>query len=209
MRRLLAMSSAARRQLDDRNRTISSAPPRSRRASRATGRSWVETLSPLPLSRLAAHDGATWLDRELIADRPEPLRDAGFGGEVRAAQALRRQWLIDQQLAAEVGDRTRFRPDLLTTLQRRELLRVAGQLSDELGLGFAEARSGDRIEGVLRRSVDLAGGRYAVVQKAKEFTLVPWRPVLESHLGKPVAGVMRDGGVSWTIGRQRSGPGVS
>ncbi len=95
-----------------------------------------------------AHDGATWLDRELIADRPEPLRDAGFGGEVRTAQALRRQWLIDQQLAAEVGDGTQYRPDMLTTLQRRELLRVAGQLSDELGLGFAEARSGDRIEGV-------------------------------------------------------------
>ena len=38
----------------------------------------IETLSPLPLERLAAHDGATWLDRELIAPAAA-ARDAGFG----------------------------------------------------------------------------------------------------------------------------------
>jgi hypothetical protein len=62
---------------------------------------------------------------------------------------------------------------------------------------------------VLSRSVDLADGRYAAIQKSKESTPVPWRPVLEPHLGKQVAGVMRDGGVNWTIGWQRSGPGAS
>lgn len=42
------------------------------------------------------------------------------------------------------------------------------------------------------------------VPLSREFTLVPWRPVLEKAIGKPVAGVMRDAGsISWTIGRDR------
>ncbi|TIW14940.1 MAG: DUF3363 domain-containing protein, partial [Mesorhizobium sp.] len=73
----------------------------------------------------------------------------------------------------------------------------------------AEARSGERVEGTLGRSVELASGKYAVIEKSREFTLVPWRPVLERHIGKEVCGIMRGEGISWAIGRQRSGPSVS
>ena len=93
-------------------------------------------------------------------------------------------------------------------LRRRELSRVAGQLSNELGLRYAETQSGDRIEGVYRRRVDLASGRFALIEKSREFTLVPWRPVLERNLGKPVVGISRGDTISWTLGRQRSGPSV-
>lgn len=41
-----------------------------------------------------------------------------------------------------------------------------------------------------------------------EFTLVPWRPVLERQIGKEVSGIMRGRDVSWTFGRQRSGPEI-
>src|SRR3546814_12988928 len=44
----------------------------------------VDTLSAIPLDRQVATDGATWLDRELVAPPPEPLSDAGFGREARA-----------------------------------------------------------------------------------------------------------------------------
>src|SRR3546814_6768750 len=54
----------------------------------------VRTLSSLPLERQVGAEGATWLDRELVAETPEPVRDEGFGRDVRAAQARRRQWLI-------------------------------------------------------------------------------------------------------------------
>jgi hypothetical protein len=97
----------------------------------------------------------------------------------------------------------------LEILRRRELIRVAGQLSDELGLGYVETGKGDRVEGVYRCSVDLASGKFAVIEKSREFTLVPWRPVLERHLGKQVSGIARGEGISWTLGRQRSGPSVS
>ena len=169
----------------------------------------VDTLSAIPLDRQLGTDGATWLDRELIAEQPEPLRDAGFGREAREALARRRQWLIEQDLAREEQDRIVYPANLLATLRRRELNRVAGQLSDELGIPYAEGRPGERIEGVYRRPVELASGRYALIEKSREFTLVPWRPVLDRHLEKQVSGIMRGDAINWTIGRQRSGPSIS
>ncbi|TIO74961.1 relaxase/mobilization nuclease RlxS [Mesorhizobium sp.] len=169
----------------------------------------VDKLSSMSLGRQVSFEGATWLDRELIADRPEALRDSGFGREVREAQARRRQWLIAQGLAHEEQDRIVYRANMLSMLRQRELNRVAGQLSEELGLSYVEARSGERVEGRLRRSVELASGKYAVLEKSREFTLVPWRPVLDRQVGKEVSGTVSGGGISWTIGRQRSGPGVS
>ncbi len=166
----------------------------------------VEILSAQPLSRLVEADAAGWLDRGLLATEPLALREAGFGAEVRDAQDRRRQWLIAQGLAEAAGSGTTYRQDLLATLQRRELLRVAGQLSEELGLSFAEPTSGTRIEGVLRRPVDLVSGRFALIEKSREFTLVPWRPVLERQLGQPVSGIMRGDGVNWSFGRGRQGP---
>ena len=78
-----------------------------------------------------------------------------------------------------------------------------------MGSPFVEAKVGERVEGTYRRSVDTMSGRLAVIEKSREFTLVPWRPVLERQVGKPVAGIMREGGIGWTLGRQRGGPGIS
>ena len=169
----------------------------------------VEILSNVPLERLTTADAATWVDRTLTGSEREPVRDAGFGREVREAQASRRQWLVEQGLAQDQAGTVRFRSDLIAVLQRRELLRVAGHLSDELGLAFTEARPGERIEGVLRRRVDLTSGRFALVEKSREFTLVPWRPALERQIGKQVAGVMRPDGVNWRFGRELGGPVIS
>lgn len=169
----------------------------------------VEMLSVEPIDRLSKMEAATWIDRELVADAPTPVRDAGFGREVRAAQALRRQWLIAEQMAEEVGGRTTYRRGMLATLQRRELLRVAGEISDKLGKSFVEARSGDRIEGRLVGPIEMASGRHALIEQSRDFTLVPWRPVLERNVGKAVAGIVREGGISWALGRQRSGLSIS
>jgi type IV secretory pathway VirD2 relaxase len=169
----------------------------------------LDKLSPMPLEKQVGFDGATWLDRELVSNQPTVFRDAGFGREVREAQTRRRQWLIAQGLAQEEQDRIVYRANMISILRQRELNRVAGQLSSELGLSYFEAKPGDRLEGKMVRSVELASGKYAVVEKSREFTLVPWRPVLDRHVGKEVSGIMSGEGISWTIGRQRSGPSVS
>jgi type IV secretory pathway VirD2 relaxase len=168
----------------------------------------LETLSSLLLERQLGADGATWLDRELVGDSQATVADAGFGRDVRAALARRRQWLIEQDLARQEQDRVVYRANMLGLLQRRELAQIGNQLSAELGLSYAEAQPGGRISGTYRRRLDLASGRFAVIEKSREFTLVPWRPVLERNLGKRVAGIMRADSISWSLGRQRSGPSI-
>jgi type IV secretory pathway VirD2 relaxase len=162
----------------------------------------IETLSAVPLDRLPGVDAATWLDRALAGAEFVAPRDAGFGREVRSALAARRQWLVEQGLADAEGDGVvRLKRGVLAALQRRELLRVADALREELGKAFVEPVRGQRIEGRLTRRVELAGGRYGLVERSREFSLVPWRRVLERQLGKPVAGIMRTDGISWQFGR--------
>ena len=49
-------------------------------------------------------------------------------------------------------------------------------------------RPSEPIEGVYLRSPKLANGCSAVIEGNRDFTLVPWRPVLERRLGKQVSG---------------------
>jgi Protein of unknown function (DUF3363) len=138
----------------------------------------------------------------------EPLRDSGFGREVKTALAIRQKWLMSEGLAEDRAGVTVFRPDLIAALRRRELMRVAGQLASELGLGFAEAKPGFPIEGIVKRQVHLASGRFALITKAREFTLVPWRDGFEQQIGKSISGVLRGRSMTWTSHRERDGPAL-
>jgi type IV secretory pathway VirD2 relaxase len=167
----------------------------------------VQALTVLSLDQQVGAEGATWLDRRLLSDE-SGSHDFGFGHEVREAQARRRQWLISEELAQERNGAVTYRPDMLAELRKRDLARAGTLLSGELGLGYVESNDGARIDGIYRRAIDLASGRFAVIEKSREFTLVPWRPVLDRHLGKQVSGIMRADSINWTLGRQRSGPSV-
>ena len=169
----------------------------------------VQTLSPQPLEKLVGAEAATWLDRELVAHNPQPLRDAGFGHDARDAQMRRRQWLIARGWAEEDGGRVAYRADMIDALRRNEMSRIGAQLSRELGMPFAETERGGHVAGIYRRPIEALGGRLALVEKSREFTLVPWRPVLDRHLDKSVSGVLRGDGISWSFGRGRNGPSIS
>jgi type IV secretory pathway VirD2 relaxase len=159
----------------------------------------VEILSALRLDEMRNHDGITWLDEDPTVSQPWRAV-GGFGAKIADALRQRRQWLIEQGLAGQ--------PDMLDTLRKRELQRVARQLSRELGLGYVAAAPGDPIEGIYRRPVQVGSARMALIENSREFTLVPWRPVLERRIGREVSGVMRGRDVSWTFGRERSGPEI-
>jgi hypothetical protein len=96
---------------------------------------------------------------------------------------------------------------MLSHLQARELAAAGETFARSLGKPYAPAGSG-HVAGIYRESVQLLSGRFAVVEKARDFTLVPWRPALDRELGKPVQGIMRGDTISWTIGRTR-GPAIS
>lgn len=163
----------------------------------------IEVLSIVPIEELLRSEGATWLDRQLVARDPVALAETGFGCTVRDAMEKRVDHLVGEGLAERRGKQILFVRDLLDTLRRRELASVASSLEDELGVPYREAKAGDKIAGLYRRSLLLASGRHALIENAKEFTLVPWRPVLERRLGQEVAGIARGTNVSWTLGRSR------
>jgi type IV secretory pathway VirD2 relaxase len=169
----------------------------------------VTLLSTLSLDQQVGTDAAVWLDRDQTSPSPIPIRDAGFGGEVAKVQRQRQIWLIAQGLANDRDGQITYDANLIATLQRRELVRVAGQLSRELDLPFAESPNGAKVSGILKRPIDLASGKFALIEKSREFTLVPWAKVLERQIGKEVSGIDREGGMNWTIGRQRRGPAIS
>lgn len=106
----------------------------------------IETLSVGPLEQLAIHDGATWLDREMASDRPQPLSD-GFGADVSQSLVQRQAWLVEQGLAEQEGQTVRLRRDLLVVLQQRELSRTSQQIEQETGLRHITPRRGEPIEG--------------------------------------------------------------
>lgn len=66
---------------------------------------------------------------------------------------------------------------------------------------------GQRVSGIYRRSVQLASGRYALLDDGIGFSLVPWKPVIEQRLGQSVSAVIQGNSVSWHLGRQR-GPSI-
>jgi Protein of unknown function (DUF3363) len=47
----------------------------------------------------------------------------------------------------------------------------------------------------------LASGRFAMLENGVDFSLVPWRPVIESRLGQSVSAIVRGPTVSWDISR--------
>ena len=169
----------------------------------------VRVLSAFDLEAQITSDGATWLDRQILGrDKSDPV-ESGFGREVIDAKNRRVQALIAQGLAErDGGDQLRIRRDLLATLEQRELTRVGQELAEKRNAPFRPAKDGDYVYGTFKETVQLVSGKYALIENAHEFTLVPWRPVIERQFGKEVAGLVRGNDISWEFGRKR-GLGIS
>jgi hypothetical protein len=169
----------------------------------------IQVLAVQALEQEATAYAPSWLDRQLRGEEPAGVAKHGYGAEVRQAMVRRQQWLIEQRLAEQRGDEVLYRSDMDARLRRAELRLVAARLSKELGLDFSgEPIPGERISGVVRRRLNLKSGSFAVVENSREFSLVPWRPVLERQLGREISGIMRSSGtITWTFGRER-GPEI-
>ncbi|WP_334146670.1 relaxase/mobilization nuclease domain-containing protein [Hyphomicrobium sp.] len=159
--------------------------------------------SDLSVEAQVTADGATWLDRQLVARDPVEL-GGGFGLEVRRAMEARTRHLLSEGLAQRQGERTVFTRDLLATLRQRELDAVGQKLASEKAMPFQTPGAGDFVAGTYRERVTLASGRFAMIDDGLGFKLVPWTPAIEKHIGQHVSGVARaDGGINWSFGRKR------
>ena len=181
-----------------------------RRFTDAGGRERVALAvrSDLGVEAQVTAQGATWLDRRLIAREAAALSEAGFGGEVRAALDRRTEYLVGEGLARRQGQRILFARDLLDTLRQRELTAAGERLATETGLPARTAQEGEQVAGIYRRRVTLASGRFAMIDDGLGFSLVAWTPALERHLGRQITGVASASGVDWSFGHKR-GLGLS
>ncbi len=160
--------------------------------------------SDLNLETQIGANGATWLDRLQLAKTQAPLSMGGFGAEVRDALDRRADHLVAEGLATRNGRRVTFVRDLLKTLRERELDAAAARVEAETGLPRRNSAEDDRISGTYRQRLDLASGRFAMVDNGLGFELVPWKPQLERHRGRTVTGTMTPGGgIDWSLGRKR------
>lgn len=162
----------------------------------------IELRSHLSIEQQVRAQGATWLDHQMVADTKE-LSPLGFGVQVRDALQDRVGFLVEQGLAERRGSRVVLVRDLLSTLRDRELTEVGKVIQDETGLIHRQLGDGGRSEGVYRRSVQFASGRFAMLDDGTGFSLVPWRPVVEQRLGQHASAIIRGTSVTWELGRQR------
>ena len=83
------------------------------------------------------------------------------------------------------------------------MARVGAEMASSKGLPFRAAADGETISGKFTGTAHLSSGKFAIVEKSHEFTLVPWRPVIDRQLGREVEGIVQGGSVSWQMGRTR------
>ncbi len=164
----------------------------------------IRVISTFNLEGQIGAEGATWLDRRLLANDALDLASAGFGQQVQEAMDQRREHHIEQGDATrERNGRIFYRRNLLATLREREVAHVGAQMAEAKELPFRAAGDGESVKGKFTGTVQLSSGKFAIVEQSHEFTLVPWRPVIDRQLGREVAGIVQGGSVSWQLGRQK------
>ena len=163
----------------------------------------INTLSSFSLERQVNAEGATWLDRQLVSSDQLSVRGSRFGKAATVALQRRRDHLVEQGWGEERNGAIQLRKNLLKMLRQRELQSAGEKIAMESKTTFVQTSNGGRFEGVYRKPFHLASGKFAIIEKSKEFTLVPWRPALERQRGKFVAGVVRGTAVSFDFGKKR------
>ncbi len=157
--------------------------------------------SAFALDQLIEGEGYGWLDRNLVGKEKPDLASSGFGGKVQQALAQRRNWLMRQGLIQKKGSKVIYPKRLANQLIRRELNKFAAEISDKTGKQYVPIKNKGEVSGTYVRNLNLRSGQYAVLEKSKEFTLVPWRPVMDRAKGKTISGKISSDKINWNIGR--------
>ena len=163
----------------------------------------ARVLSTLTIDAQVTAEGATWLDRRLAGDLEADLAGTGFGAEARGGAQARKRFLMRTGRITEDQAHKRLAQKVLRELERKDLADAARGLSKELGKPYSEIAQRGTVDGVYLRPVDRVSGRYALIERSKDFTLAPWRDVLERNRGKFVSGVIRGETITWTLTRPR------
>ncbi len=154
----------------------------------------IEVKSWLSVETLINRRAPTWLD----SPEGDAGSEVGYGKEVAAARIARRAFLERSGLLGPDGE---LSPNARSQLAADELQSAAARIKDKGA--FLRMEDGMAMTGVYERPIDLSQGRFALVARAQEFTLVPWRPELERYRGAEISVKARAGGIDWSVGRNK------
>lgn len=165
----------------------------------------IDVLSPEPLKALERRNAWTWLDKELTAADRMVLAETGFGEQVQQSLVRRQNWMIEQGLIKDQGNGTlTYSANLERHMAARELKAEGDRLAQHLGKAYGQMKPYEEFRGIVKDKISLNSGDYALVERAKDFALVPWRDVLERQRGREIGGMQHSNGrIEWSLGRDR------
>ena len=159
----------------------------------------LDVLATDSLNGLPKTIGKTWLDDELRSGTGSGVYE-GFGEEVETAKAQRREFLIQKGL---ISGKEGVSDGTLRALETLDLDVAGKSLSGALGKDYVAAPDRGHISGTYREAITRPSGKYAVIEKSKDFTLVPWRETMDRNLGKSISGSVKGQTISWTLNKGR------
>ena len=138
-------------------------------------------------------DVRTWTDRQLLSS--DPIQSGGgFGAEIEKAKLDRAEHLVAEGFAERRNGRIILARNILNTLRDRELTEVGAAIAVKAGLPHRPSAEGEHVSGTYCQRLQLASGRFAMIDNGMGFALVPWRPQIDKHLGQHVTGTIKTGG---------------
>ena len=159
----------------------------------------LDVVSKAPLRDLTDVIGRTWLDEQMCSGADDKYQ-SGFGDEVNVAKAQRERFLLSKGLIRKEKSVTE---KTLKSLEQLDLTHAGKSLSRDYDKPYRPASSTGKLSGIYRKAIERPSGKYAVIEKSKEFTLVPWRETMDRNLGKSVTGIIKGQTISWTLNRGR------
>jgi len=152
------------------------------------------------LAQMTKAIGATWLDEQL-RDCDDSLAPRGFGKQLQQARQLRRQFLMEQGYNVTQGKR--LNQSVLDDLETRDLASASKAYGKSSYRDYVPAQGSARVRGKYVGVINRPSGKYAVLEKNLEFTLVPWRENMDKQLGRELSGQLRSRTFSWSVERGR------
>jgi len=153
----------------------------------------------LTLSQMETARGATWLDSALMDGQTDKLPEHS-----PIHQAAARRMRVIQELGVDTDKAGRPTKRGIQELRTIDLQDARKAVSERLGKFHLPTLDFGTMEGTFTDTIDRPSGKLAIVERSREFSLVPWRPIMERRRGMSIVGRCSAGGISWDVtGRQR------